>query len=122
QLLCRGRIRAWRGSATSRGRGGVCQLSKVSTAAEHHHDGNRGFRLGQRHERHLDVHVGGREGGIIDVAYELFSDDRMRTYHSLNRLSDGPSHFRPVLWDASEDLAIEVFQDFGPALIPPRLR
>src|SRR5665213_4013044 len=50
---------------------------------------------------------------------KLPADDRMATDGRLDLLFHFPCHFRNGLGDAANHLALEVFHDFGPPLIPP---
>ena len=100
--------RKWRGSS-----------SRKIAAGKHHHHGNGDGGIGGPHQEHLDIDVDGRIGRIIHVAGELLLDDGMRSNYGGLRVCNGPSYFGNVLGNSANDFALEIFHDFGPALLPP---
>ena len=75
--------------------------------------------MGRNNQSHLNVNFDTGTGGILYVADDLFSDNRMAADTAFDGLCDLPSDLRNILRNTSENLAFEVFHDLGPSFIPP---
>ena len=115
----RGSAAAGRAAAAEGGEDGSGSETGESAAAEHHHDGDGPLGVGGRDEGHLDIDGDVGIRGIIDVADELFAENGVAGDGGLHRFGDGPGDFRNVRGDAAQDFALEILNDFGPALVPP---
>ena len=79
------------------------------------------LRVGRRHERHadLDVDRGMRELSTVPTSWRPTT--RFPPIIPLARRDDGPCDVGHVRRHAPDDLALEVLDDLGPALVPPRV-
>src|SRR5207248_377029 len=90
-------------------------------AAEHHENGYFTGSILRRADCHCDFDVDRWAEGVIDAAFELFFDDRLAGDGCFSRLGDDPSYLRHIWWDAADDFALEIFDDFRPPEFPPGL-
>ncbi len=91
-------------------------------AAEHHEEGDGVGGVGGDDDGHLDVDVDGGAGGVVDVADEFGREDGGEADAFLIGLHHRPGDLGGVRGDTAVDLAAEVFEDLGAALVPPHGR
>ena len=90
--------------------------------AEHHEDRDGSLCVDRHDHRHLDVDRDRGMEGVVDVPDHPPGDDRLAADGRLHGLGHRPRDLRHVLGHAAVDLALEVLDDLGTALLPPHFR
>src|SRR5436305_1464985 len=67
------------------------------SAAEHHQHWHRAFRVRRSNERHLNVYLDGRTGGIVHMPDQFLRGNRHGADYAVRRLGqDCPGHLRNI--------------------------
>lgn len=98
---------------------GVFHMHGNRTAAEHHHHRHGSLGVSGQNQRHLNVNLYCGVRRIVDMAQKLLSYNTTVADRSFSGLGHFPSYFWSFLGDSSQHLTLEVFDNFGPPLIPP---
>jgi hypothetical protein len=88
-------------------------------AAEQDHHGHGTFRISRCHQRHLDIDWNRRVCRVVHVSDQLLLYDGEHTCLRIGCPLHAPTHRRHMGRDATDYLALEVFDNLGASLVPP---